>query len=114
MPSKTVVERIALIIATLVAIIFIVLYFRKEPVIYDQEFIDARYEYLDSTYQVTLGELNDIKKQNKKRDAYIDSLETLKPKVTYVYLEKSKEIDSAHSNAIVNEFSDIFTNNGIE
>jgi hypothetical protein len=114
MPSKTVVERIALIIAISVAIIFIVLYFRKDPVIYDQQLIDSRYEKLKVEYQVTLNELNEIKQINKKRDLKIDSLENLKPIITYVYIEKSKEIDSANSNIIVNEFSDIFTKYGIK
>lgn len=115
MPSKTVVvERIALIIATVVAVIFIVLYFRKEPAVYDQELIDSRYKQLELEYQATLDELNNIKEVNIKRDATIDSLQTLKPKLTYVYIEKSKEIDNANTIGVVNEFSDIFTNNGIE
>jgi predicted negative regulator of RcsB-dependent stress response len=44
----------------------------------------------------------------------IDSLEKSKSKIRYVYDEKFKEIDNANIGFVVNDFSRIFSENGIK
>jgi len=44
----------------------------------------------------------------------IDSLEKSKSKIRYVYDEKFKEIDNANIGFVVDDFSRIFTENGIK
>lgn len=44
----------------------------------------------------------------------IDSLEKTKSKIQYIYDEKFKEIDNANIGFVVDDFSRIFTENGIK
>lgn len=49
-----------------------------------------------------------------KLNQRIDSLEKSKSKIRYIYDEKFKEIDNSNIGFVVNDFSRIFTENGIK
>ena len=81
-------------------------------------------QYNDSLLKYTLNRLKtendsllnciavrdgEIKAFNSK----IDSLQSLKPKIKIVYVEKYKEIDNANSGAIVAKFKNVFAKAGI-
>ena len=106
-------KNITLIILGVYALVITYFYFRPEPVNYDPGFVQARYDSLQLEFNDLATEVDQVRTDNKKKANRIDSLENLKPKLKYVYIEKSNYIDIADFNVIVNEFSGIFSKNHI-
>ena len=50
----------------------------------------------------------------KKYESNIDSLEGLKSKIKYIYIEKDRKIDSASANDVAADFEKLFAANNVK
>ena len=89
------------------------LYFNKKDINFEKDLYDEKItllkkerDSLNSLYFNSLEKIGCYKSQ-------IDSLQNLKRKIKYVYIEKYKEIDSANAIDVYNKFKDIFSKNNI-
>jgi len=108
-------KTIAIIILSILALIFGWIAFKPAPENpYNEALSKHELHRLDSMNVVLL-------KDAMNREAVVqyltkknDSLESLKPKIQIIYVNKSKQIDSASSHAILGDFNRIFSANNIK
>ena len=107
-------QKLAFGIVTMIAIIFIYLYFKPEPEPYDKALLQMQYDSLKVQKTRLENEIKGIQADNKAKASRIDTLEKRKPEIKLIYVNKSKEIDNASVGGVVNEFTGVFSTNGIK
>jgi hypothetical protein len=105
---------LAFAIITIIAIVFIWLYFKPEPAPFDSKLLQMQYDSLRVQKTRLESEIWLLQADNKAKTIRIDTLEKRKPEIKLIYVNKSKEIDNANVGTIVNEFTGIFATGGIK
>lgn len=73
-----------------------------------------RLKLLNEEKKAILISIDSIKFEIKKRELIIDSLKNLKPQIQLKYVIKYKQIDSANSFTIVDEFKQLFAKDSVQ
>lgn len=107
-------RNIAIIILVIALAVVSYIAFAPKPVPYDKKLFEDEIrklnnekKQLDSAYAVEKGKTKSFVSQ-------IDSLEKLKQKPIYVYIEKTKQIDNASANGVVSELNNVFAGSNIK
>lgn len=98
-----------IVIVTIVAIVFVYLYFKPTPVDFDQQLIQMRVDSLDAQNKRLISVVGNLTEENKAKATRINALENLKPQIEKVYVQKSNEIDNSNAIGVIVELNDVFT-----
>lgn len=99
---------------TITAIVYAYLYYKPEPIVFDDHLLREIQNNLEMENKSLQDQVEQLATTNDKKEKLIDSLQSLKPKIKYVYIQKSNEIDSASVGTLINEFAHIFATSHIK
>jgi len=107
-------KTIIIIVLSILVLILGYFAFNPRPTQYNDSLLKYTLNRLknanDSLYNCIVVRDSEIKDFSSK----IDSLQSLKPKIKIVYVEKYKEIDNAYAGAIVAKFENVFSKTNIK
>ena len=105
----------SLIIGLFIALVLLILVVTKSPkVVFD----DSVYIKKENELRREIDSLSNVVKiETQTKNSYInkiDSLTKIKKRVRYVYVQKTKKIDTASVNYLIKEFKSVFSTSGVK
>jgi len=107
-------KHIIFVVVCFVAIFYAYMYYKPEPPVIDEDIINSIRLDLEYKNQVLQTKVDELKINNKAKQGTIDSLQSLKPKIKYVIIEKNNEIDNASVGGLINEYNRLFSTSRIK
>ena len=114
MDLKKVDPKVWVIIFMAIAIVILsYIAFKPTPLPYDEKFVREQINAVQHRNDELLKAIAVYQEDKKSDKNKIDSLESLKPKISVVYVEKYKEIDASNVSGVVSEFQNVFSEGNI-
>jgi hypothetical protein len=106
-------KTIAIIVLSIALAVVSWIAYKPQPV-YDNSLIEGQLQELKDKNKLMGSYILYVEKTAFLKQQKIDSLESLKPKIEIVYVNKFKEIDNASANVIASEFKGIFAKSNVK
>jgi hypothetical protein len=92
----------------------ILIFTAKEPTVENnQKQFEQRLNTLQAEKDSLVNAIHNSMEEIHKYEKAIDSLESLKSKISYVYVTKYKEVEVSSAVGVADKFADVFAKNGI-